>query len=106
MRHIDVKHLWLQDLVKKGEIRLAKVLGDQSPADLFTKYLDRARIKMLGKIAGCDIRLPADAEGECRYKPIDIESGLYEPMVRTDVDPSPFGSSDQQLRAIETAFTW
>ena len=108
MRHIDVKHLWLQDLVKKGEIRLAKVLGDQNPADLFTKYLDRARIKMLGKITGCDICLPADAEGECRYKPIDIDIScvsafvLSEPMVGMDIDPSPFGSSDESVRACES----
>ena len=72
MRHIDVKHLWLQELVKTGEIKLAKVLGDRNPADLLTKYQDKARIQMLCKIAGCDITLAADAEGECRYKQPDI----------------------------------
>ena len=73
MRHIDVKHLWLQDLVKQGEIRLAKVLGDRNPADLLTKYHDRARVKMLGRIGGIDITLTADAEGECRHKHPDLE---------------------------------
>ena len=80
LRHIDVKRLWLQELVKKGEIRLAKVLGDRNPADLLKKYLDRARVKMSGEIAGFDITLPADAEGECRNQRVRLSSVAHWPL--------------------------
>ena len=36
IRHIDVKELWLQEAVRKGQIRLFKVRGDRNPADILT----------------------------------------------------------------------
>jgi hypothetical protein len=39
MRHMEVKYLFLQDLVSSKRITGAKVLGTQNPADLLTKFI-------------------------------------------------------------------
>ena len=44
MRHMEVKWLWLQDQVRKGAVRVAKIKGTENAADLRTKYLGRAEI--------------------------------------------------------------
>jgi hypothetical protein len=38
MRHVEVKLLWLQELVQKGRIRVSKVSGATNVADALTKY--------------------------------------------------------------------
>jgi hypothetical protein len=38
MRHIHVKHLWMQDLAWRGELVVSKVNGKDNPADVLTKY--------------------------------------------------------------------
>ena len=43
MRHVQVKDLWIQGLVKAGRVILHKVRGDRNVADAFTKYHDRAK---------------------------------------------------------------
>ena len=65
MRHVDLKLLWLQESVKLGKIRVRKVHGECNPADLLTKYLDRARIEMLGALVGVEVdtNLSARVEG-------------------------------------------
>ena len=68
MRHIDVKNLWIQGLVRLGRVVLQKVRGDQNAADVLTKFLDRATcISSLARVgvrvvpAECHVR----AEGGC-----------------------------------------
>ena len=39
MRHLDVRHLWLQDAVARQEVQIRRVPGEENPADLLTKYL-------------------------------------------------------------------
>ena len=39
MRHIDIKHMWLQREVLTGNILVEKLLGSRNPADLLTKFL-------------------------------------------------------------------
>ena len=68
MRHIDVKNLWIQGLVKLGRIVLQKVRGDQNAADVLTKFLDRATC--VNSLARAGVRVvPAEchvgAEGGC-----------------------------------------
>ena len=68
MRHIEVKDLWIQSVVQSGRVNLVKVRGDKNPADVLTKYLDRA--KCLGTLALCGIRVVPvveddRAEGGC-----------------------------------------
>ena len=51
MRHLDVRYLWLQDLVKTGVIRIRKVWGKQNPADVLTKPLSyREAMDLLGLV--------------------------------------------------------
>ncbi len=38
-RHIDLRFLHLQSLVKLGTIRINKIPGAQNPADILTKYV-------------------------------------------------------------------
>ena len=37
LRHVRVQTLWVQDKLKEKELLLAKVLGEENVADLFTK---------------------------------------------------------------------
>ena len=45
MRHMQVKWLWLQEEVKKGNVRVFKVKGVENPADLMTKFLSGEEIR-------------------------------------------------------------
>ncbi len=37
VRHMDVRHLWLQELVRRGRRSVHKVKGTENPADGMTK---------------------------------------------------------------------
>ena len=51
MRHIEVKNLFLQDLVQKRAVVLRKVSGVNNPADVLTKYHSRETLtKLLGRV--------------------------------------------------------
>ena len=39
-RHIDLRFLYMQQLIKSGIVQLQKVAGTINPADLLTKYVD------------------------------------------------------------------
>ena len=39
LRHLETGYLWLQAAVKVKRLQARKVLGTESPADLFTKHL-------------------------------------------------------------------
>ena len=45
MRHMQVRWLWLQEEVKKGNVRVFKVKGVENPADLMTKFLSGDEIR-------------------------------------------------------------
>ena len=58
IRHVEVKHLWVQQAVAEGRFRLTKVLGTENPADVMTKYktlpefqrmLAKVNIEVVGK---------------------------------------------------------
>ena len=52
IRHIDVALLWLQDLVRKGRIRMSKIPGKENPADLLTKYLPGGKVAEISRSLG------------------------------------------------------
>ena len=53
MRHLEVRHLWLQQAVKEQKVILRKVDGKKNPSDLMTKGLSILDIeKMLGLMNG------------------------------------------------------
>ena len=39
MRHLQIRDLWIQREVAKGNVRIIKVRGDSNPAELMTKAL-------------------------------------------------------------------
>ena len=44
VRHIEVGELWIQDAVKRGMLTMKKVKGDDNPAGILTKHVDRGKI--------------------------------------------------------------
>ena len=42
VRHLDVTDLWIQDKKRSKQVLLSKILGTENPADVLTKYVDRA----------------------------------------------------------------
>ena len=44
VRHMEVKWLWLQEEVRRGRVKVSKVLGTQNPADVLTKFMRKADI--------------------------------------------------------------
>ena len=52
MRHIEVREFGLQEEARKGGVKVEKVAGEQNPADLLTKFHNRAevarRLDMMG----------------------------------------------------------
>ena len=37
MRHLGTQYLWIQELVKLGQVTLHKIPGEKNPSDIFTK---------------------------------------------------------------------
>jgi hypothetical protein len=42
-KHFDMRHHFIRDVVAKGELSVGHIPGDQNPADIFTKSLDRSK---------------------------------------------------------------
>ena len=57
VRHLDVSHLWIQEIAARKMIRYEKVPGSQNPADIFTKAgIDSATVsKHVAKLGGLHI---------------------------------------------------
>ena len=52
VRHLEVRHLWLQELVRYGKLVIEKVPGQQNPADILTKPQALRDIERLAALAG------------------------------------------------------
>ena len=81
MRHIDVKNLWIQGLVRSGRIVLQKVRGDENPADVLTKFLDLATC--IVSLARAGVRIVAverHARAEGGVEPSEQVSALLLPL--------------------------
>ena len=51
IRHLDTADLWVQEKIRTGRVELLKVPGQENPADVFTKYVDKGLMsKMLTKM--------------------------------------------------------
>ena len=46
-RHIDIRFLFVQDLIKTGVVKLKKVLGADNVADVLTKYVTHDVLRKL-----------------------------------------------------------
>ena len=55
VRHVAVKLLWLQDVVRRGELVVGKIWGKSNPADWLTKPTSAAMIKPTLQSWGLDL---------------------------------------------------
>jgi hypothetical protein len=56
LRHVELKWLWMQDMVKEGRIQLKTVRGNENVADHLTKPKSRAEIETLLERVGGEFR--------------------------------------------------
>ena len=52
VRHIEVCQLWLQEKVRRGDIRVVKVGTHENAADALTKYVSRSVMNMHLEVTG------------------------------------------------------
>ena len=52
MKNVELRFLFVKDLVKREKLSLCKVLGTENPADLGTKVLDVATHRYLCHLVG------------------------------------------------------
>ncbi len=52
VRRIEVRELWAQDRVAKGELEITKVKGEENIADGLTKHVERAQMDCYIKKCG------------------------------------------------------
>ena len=45
VRHVEVGELRIQDIVKQKRMTISKVAGEENPADILTKHVDRGKIR-------------------------------------------------------------
>ena len=48
-RHMDIRLLWLQACVKKGEVSIQTVIGTENPADALTKPLGHEALELAAR---------------------------------------------------------
>ena len=44
-RHLSTADLWIQEKIRDGKMELVKILGTENPADILTKYVDKASME-------------------------------------------------------------
>ena len=52
VRRIEVRELWAQDRVAKGELKIVKVKGEENVADGLTKHVDRQKMEQYVEACG------------------------------------------------------
>ena len=56
LRHVELKWLWMQDMVKEGRIQLKTVRGDENIADHLTKPKNRVEVEAMLLKVGAEFR--------------------------------------------------
>ena len=95
MRHIDTHLLWVQQAVRSGRVDLRKVLGEENPADIFTKHLSsRERVQKLVALLGCRYTSGrAESAPQRRVFGGEQKVRIAEANVVTEGDAEPSGSA-------------
>ena len=52
MRHIEVRELWVQERVARGELKIVKVRGEDNVAAGLTKHVDKEQMEQYLKACG------------------------------------------------------
>ena len=70
LRHLETYTLWVQERFRTGADAVRKVVGEVSPADLFTKHLpSKDKIYQLTAVFGCEYR-----EGRAETAPLLLQN--------------------------------
>ncbi|CAI7783925.1 unnamed protein product [Closterium sp. NIES-54] len=64
MKHVDRRHMWLQDMARVKKLELQHIPTTAQPADFFTKRLDEAAFNQCCAAAGLVQRAP-NSKGAC-----------------------------------------
>ena len=56
LRHVELKWLWVQDMVKEGRVQLQTVRGEENVADHLTKPKNHTDVEDLLKTVGAEFR--------------------------------------------------
>ncbi len=64
VRHVEVRELWLQEMVRRGELSTITVKGEDNVADGLTKRVDRSTLEKYMKERGLAFR-----DGRHEYRP-------------------------------------
>ena len=56
LRHIHVGQLWLQERVSNKDFAMKKVLGNDNPADLYTKHVNSSKKESHCERLACELR--------------------------------------------------
>ena len=54
VKHIHVRHLWLQQMLREGKLKISKCSTEENLADLLTKHLSVTRMRKLAHDIGLD----------------------------------------------------
>ena len=54
LHHVELKWLWVQDIVKKGPVKLKTVKGNEKVADHLTKPKNKAEVEELLRKVGSE----------------------------------------------------
>ena len=75
MRHVELKYLWVQELVRGGRIELRKIPGERNVADHLTKGRSIWEVKGLLEGVGADIRVREGAIEKGRIGEVEERRG-------------------------------
>ena len=56
LKHLELKHLWIQELVRARRVVLVKEASETNFADLMTKHLEQERMTALLALGGFEFR--------------------------------------------------
>ena len=82
VRHLSVRVLWIQGMVEDGTIILNKICTSLNPADLGTKSLSRARMRLLLYLLGAYDTIKDEPAGEDEYVEVQHRQAMKD-AVRT-----------------------
>ena len=54
MKHLDLRHYWLRDVVKEGKIDVKYIPTASMPADIMTQSLPKATVELMRKMHGLE----------------------------------------------------
>ena len=62
LKHVELKHLWVQETIRQGRVVLRKEVGEDNAADLFTKHLPEKKVVHFLEKLGFEFRVGRAAE--------------------------------------------